>query len=193
MRVIAIDGPVGAGKSTVASAVGERLRLPVLETGAMYRVVAAVALALNVDPGPETAGELARLARTIDLDGADPSSLRTPAVNRAVSAVAALPEVRAALVERQRSWVTSRQGAVVEGRDIGTVVFPDATVKVFLTASAEERARRRGDEDPEGVARRDHLDSTRAASPLVAADDAVVIDTTGLAVDDIVERIVGLL
>ncbi|MDQ4097452.1 MAG: (d)CMP kinase, partial [Actinomycetota bacterium] len=128
-----------------------------------------------------------------DLYDADASELRTPEVNRAVSTVAAQPEVRTALVQRQREWAEAHGGGVVEGRDIGTVVFPDAAVKVFLTASEAERARRRGgDEDASDIARRDQLDSSRAASPLVAADDAVVIDTTGRSVEDIVEEIVAL-
>jgi cytidylate kinase len=192
VQVIAIDGPVGSGKSTVAKAVAERLGLDVLETGAMYRIVAAAALRNGVEPGPETADELARLAADVDLE-ADTDELRTPAVNRAVSAVAAQPEVRAALVERQREWAEAHGGGVVEGRDIGTVVFPDASVKVFLTASEEERARRRGkDENADDIARRDRLDATRETSPLVAADDAVVIDSTGRSIEDIVEEIVGL-
>ncbi|MGH9226073.1 MAG: (d)CMP kinase [Acidimicrobiales bacterium] len=190
--MIAIDGPVGSGKSTVAKAVGERLDLPVLETGSMYRIVAAAALKARIEPGPDTARQLARLAATVDLNGADPATLRTPAVNRVVSAVAAEPAVRAALVRQQREWVAERGGGVVEGRDIGTVVFPDADLKIFLIASVEERARRRGgDEDAGGLARRDHLDSTRADSPLVAAADAHVIDSTGRSIDDIVDEIVG--
>jgi cytidylate kinase len=187
--VIAIDGPVGSGKSTVAKAVAERLGLAVLETGAMYRAVAALALRKGMAPGPE----LAALAVDLDVEGFDPAELRTPEVNRVVSAVAAEPSVRAALVPRQREWIEARGGGVAEGRDIGTVVFPDADVKVFLTASVEERARRRGDEEPDGVARRDHLDATRSASPLLAAADAVVIDSTAMTVEEIVERIVGLL
>ena len=193
MPVIAIDGPVGSGKSTVAQAVAARLGLPMLETGAMYRAVALLALRRGIEPGPNGAKGLAALAADLDVEAFDAAELRTPDVNRAVSAVAAEPLVRAALVPRQREWIESRGGGVAEGRDIGTVVFPDADVKVFLTASAEERARRRGDEDADGVARRDHLDSTRSASPLVAAADAVVIDTTGMSVEEIVEQIVGLL
>jgi cytidylate kinase len=191
--VIAIDGPVGSGKSTVAHAVAARLGLPMLETGAMYRAVALVALRKGIEPGPGGAEALAALAADVDVDAFQPAELRTPDVNRAVSAVAAEPAVRAALVPRQREWVRTHGGGVAEGRDIGTVVFPDADLKVFLTATVEERARRRGDEDADGVARRDHLDSTRAVSPLVAAADAVVIDTTGMTVEQIVDQIVGLL
>lgn len=192
MRVIAIDGPVGSGKSTVAKAVAERLDLDVLETGAMYRAVAAAALRLGIDPGPETAGELAALARGIDPSAAAGADLRSPAVNQAVSTVAALPAVRAELVGLQRRWAEERGGGVVEGRDIGTVVFPDATVKVFLTASEEERARRRNaDETAADIARRDRLDSSRSVSPLVAAEDALVIDSTGRSVEDVVDEIVA--
>jgi len=198
VRVIAIDGPVGSGKSTVARAVGERLGLPVLETGAMYRAVAVAALRRGIPPDDPKVAAVARevaveVGDEVRVDGEDVSAeMRTPAVNRAVSAVAAHPDVRAALVSQQRAWAEAHGGGVVEGRDIGTVVFPDATVKVFLTASEKERARRRGaDEEAGDLARRDRLDSTRAASPLVAAPDALVIDSTGLSVDDIVEQIVA--
>ena len=192
MRVIAIDGPVGSGKSTVARAVADRLGLEVLETGAMYRAVAAAALRLGIEPGADTAAEMAGLAREIDPAAATEAELRSPAINRAVSEVAAQPEVRTELVALQRRWASSRGGGVVEGRDIGTVVFPDATVKVFLTASEEERARRRGaDEEAADLARRDQLDSSRAASPLAAAADALVIDSTGRSVDDVVDEIVA--
>ncbi len=191
MRVIAIDGPVGSGTSTVAKAVAARLGLETLETGAMYRAVAAAALRQGIEPGPGTATEMAQLARELDPGAATEADLRTPDVNRVVSAVAAQTEVRTELVALQRRWVTSRGGGVVEGRDIGTVVFPDATVKIFLTASEEERARRRGtDETAADIARRDKLDSSRAVSPLVAAPDALVIDSTHMSVEDVVDRIV---
>ncbi len=198
--VIAIDGPVGSGKSTVARALGRRLGLDVLETGAMYRAVAVMALRRGIQPGPETAEQLADLVGELTIEvgervvvnGEDVTAeVRSPEVNRAVSAVAAEPTVRARMVQHQRQWVEDHGGGVVEGRDIGTVVLPGATVKVFLTASEEERARRRGgDEDAAAVARRDELDSTRAASPLAAAADALVIDSTGRDVDDVVEEIV---
>ena len=197
--VIAIDGPVGSGKSTVARAVAARLGLEVLETGAMYRALALAALRRGIVPGPDTVEQVAQLAREVPIevgervlvDGADVTSeLRGRDVNEAVSAVAAEASVRAEMVQRQRQWVDEHGGGVVEGRDIGTVVFPDATLKVFLTASEEERARRReGDEDADAVARRDRLDSSREASPLTAAGDAVVIDTTGRDADDVVEEI----
>ena len=203
MRVIAIDGPVGSGKSTIAKAVAERLGLAMLETGAMYRAVAAAALRRGIDPGPETADELVELARGVTIDagqrvlvhGEDMTAeLRSPVVNRAVSAVASDADVRAEMVGRQRAWAEDHGGGVVEGRDIGTVVFPDADLKVFLTASPEERARRRNaDEDPAELARRDQQDSTRAASPLKAAPDAIEIDSTELSVEEIVDEIVSRL
>jgi len=201
VRVVAIDGPVGSGKSTVAKAVAERLDLPYLESGAMYRVLALAGVRRGLDP--EDAPGHEDLARTVDmevgervlLDGEDVTGdLRSPEVGRAVSPVAAMPGVRTELVRRQREWVAEHGGAVVEGRDIGSVVFPDADVKVFLTASAAERARRRAqDETADDLARRDLLDSTRAVSPLVVPDGAVVVDTTARPVDDVVDEIVALL
>ncbi|MDQ4133971.1 MAG: (d)CMP kinase [Actinomycetota bacterium] len=203
MTVVAIDGPVGAGKTSVARAVADRLGLGYLDTGAMYRSVALAALRRGVDPEHAPAEEVAAVAREarievgerVLLDGIDVTAeLRTPEVGRSVSAVASRPDVRMILVERQREWARTHGGGVVDGRDIGTVVFPDADLKLFLTASPEERARRRqADETADDLARRDRLDSTRAASPLVAAPDARVIDTTGRSIDDIVEEIVGLL
>ena len=201
MHVVAIDGPVGSGKSTVAKAVASRLDLPYLESGAMYRVVAWAAVQRGMDP--EAADELTALAAELDMDvgeqvvvdGKDVTrELRSPEVGRAVSAVAATPGVRTELVRRQREWVEAKGGAVVEGRDIGSVVFPDADVKVFLTASAAERARRRElDETPDDLARRDLIDSTRAVSPLVVAQGAQVVDTTGRPIDDVVDEIVAML
>lgn len=203
MRVVAIDGPVGSGKSTVAKAVAARLGLPYLESGAMYRVVAWAALRDGMDPAEADPDDLTALATGLDMemgervtvDGADVTAdLRGPEVGRAVSAVAATAGVRTELVRRQREWVTEHGGAVVEGRDIGSVVFPDADVKVFLTASAAERAHRRSmDETADDVARRDLLDSTRAVSPLTVPRGAVVVDTTGRAIDDVVDEIVGML
>lgn len=193
-RVIAIDGPAGSGKSTVAQAVARKLGVAYLDTGAMYRSVTHVALQRGVDV---TDGEaLAELARELEIevgdrvlvDGDDVSeAIRTPAVNGAVSTVAAHPGVRTELVRRQQTWAATHQGGVMEGRDIGTVVCPDARLKVFLTAGEGERARRRSDEAD--VEQRDRLDSTRSVSPLKAADDAVVIDTTELTVDEVVARI----
>jgi len=209
VRVIAIDGPAGSGKSTVARAVAERLGLEYLDTGAMYRAVAFAVLRAGGDPAD--AAFAASVARTIALevgadgvtvDGADATvEIRGPAVTRAVSAVAANPDVRAELVARQRDWAARRGGGVLEGRDIGTVVFPDAELKVFLTAEPDERALRRAREavdlDYETVAadltRRDRIDSTRRADPLAAADDAVKIDTTGFTVSEVVAAVTELL
>jgi len=208
MPVVAIDGPAGSGKSTVARAVAKRLGVAYLDTGAMYRSVSFAALEHGVDPAD---GEvLAKLAHGLDIqlgdrvlvDGVDATAaIRGPEVTAIVSAVSAHPEVRADMVRRQREWAEVHGGGVAEGRDIGTVVFPDADVKVFLTASEEERARRRQRDDraPDvtavaaDLARRDALDSNRDTSPLRPADDAVVIDTTGRSVDDVVDQVVGLL
>jgi len=193
-RVIAIDGPAGSGKSTVAQAVARKLGVAYLDTGAMYRSVTHVALARGVDVDDGDA--LARLAHDLEIevgdrvvvDGVDVSeAIRAPAVNGAVSTVSAHPGVRRELVGRQRLWAGAHEGGVMEGRDIGTVVFPDARLKVFLTAGEGERARRRRDEAD--VEQRDRLDSTRPVSPLKAADDAVVIDTTELTVDEVVVRL----
>jgi cytidylate kinase len=198
--VVAIDGPAGAGKSTVSRAVAQRLGLDRLDTGAMYRAVAALALERGV--APDDAEAVASLAADADItvaqcvviDGLDVTEvIRSPEVGRAVSVVAANPEVRRQLVARQRSWADAHGGGVVEGRDIGSVVFPGAAVKVYLTASPEERARRRDDEAPEGVARRDRIDSTRDASPLREAEGAHRLDTTGRTVQDVVEEVLSWL
>ena len=206
--MIAIDGPAGSGKSTVARAVASRLRLDHLDTGAMYRSVAFAALRYGIDPGDEAA--VAALARRLEIevgervqvDGADATdAIRGSAVSMAVSAVAQNPEVRAELGRRQRAWMAARDGGVMEGRDIGSVVLPDADLKVYLTASDEERARRRatevGQPDAEAVAadmvRRDQVDATRTASPMVIADGAVVVDTTGRSVTEVVDAVLALL
>jgi cytidylate kinase len=198
--LIAIDGPAGAGKSTVSRAVASRLGVERLDTGAMYRAVAALALRQGIQPDDLVrVAELATHAEisvgtAVTIDGFDVTDvIRSPEVGRAVSLVASNAEVRAQLVKRQRDWVAERGGGVVEGRDIGTVVFPDAWVKVYLTASPEERARRRHDETAAGVARRDRIDSTRAVSPLMAADDAHHIDTTGLSPHQVVEEVLSWL
>lgn len=210
--VVAIDGPSGVGKTTVARAVAAALGIANLDTGAYYRVATLACLEAGKDPG-DPAGILSALkGRSIDfdaddrvlLDGVDVSErLRAPDVTAAVSEVSAHPEVRAALVDLQRTWVRSHSdNAVVVGRDIGTVVFPDARVKVFLIADVSVRARRRaGDIDADGVdldelsdqiARRDFLDSSRAISPLRAADDAVIIDTSEISAPEVVRRILDL-
>jgi len=206
-RVVAIDGPAGSGKSTVAKAVASRLGADYLDTGAMYRAVAFVAMRHGVDP--EDAASVAKLARDMTLevadrvmvDGVDATiEIRSPEVTRAVSIVAANPEVRGELVRRQREWAIDHGGGVVEGRDIGTVVFPQAPVKVYMTASDEERAQRRSqemldmhyDEVAADIARRDHVDSTRQHAPLAAAIDAVVVDTTTSTVEQVVELVLYL-
>lgn len=208
MRVIAIDGPAGSGKSTVARAVADRLGLDYLDTGAMYRAVAFAAMRRGIDPADSQ--PVATMARCLDLDvsytvrvdGVDATiEIRSPEVTRAVSAVAANPEVRHELVRRQREWASAHEGGVIEGRDIGTVVFPEADLKVYLTADDSERASRRSkemldlhyDEVAADIARRDHVDSTRAASPLATADDAVLVDTTGRSVDQVVDAVLQLL
>lgn len=211
MRVIAIDGPAGSGKSTVARAVADRLGLAYLDTGAMYRAVAVAAIQRKVDP--DDAPTVAALAREMELSVGDGDSdqvlldgedvtiqIRSPEVTRAVSTVAANPEVRRELVARQREWASAHGGGVIEGRDIGTVVFPQADLKVYLTADDGERAKRRSqemldlhyDEVAADIARRDHIDSTRSAAPLSAADDAVVLDTTGRDIEQVVAEVLGL-
>ena len=199
--VIAIDGPAGSGKSTVARAVADALGWSFLDTGAMYRAVTWEALASGVDVANETA--MADLAEHVTLatlprvtvNGRDvEDEIRSEPVNLAVSVVAANPQVRQTMVVRQREIAAAQPvGTVVEGRDITTVVFPEATLKVFLTASLEERARRRREEGVHSVARRDRADSTREASPLRRADDALVLDTTGRQVEEVVEEIVQCL
>lgn len=201
VRLVAIDGPAGSGKSTISRSLATRLGIARLDTGAMYRAVAWAALARGVDPADEApVAAIARAARIevgpseVRIDGTVVTdAIRQPGVNRAVSIVAANPAVRTALVERQRAWVHAHGGGVVEGRDIGTVVFPHADLKVFLTATPEERARRRDDEAAEGLARRDHIDTTRTVSPLQRADDARLVDTTGRSVGDVLDEILSWL
>lgn len=198
MIIVAIDGPSGSGKSTVARGVAAALALPALDTGAMYRAVTLAALQAGVSPFDEAAcvgvaagSDISLEDGVTRLDGRDVSAdIRGPEVTAVVSVVSAHAAVRQILVDRQRAWIRTHGGGVVEGRDIGTVVFPEATVKVFLTASETERARRRQrdehaaqrsvavDEVRAAMERRDALDRGRAASPLRAADDALVIDTT---------------
>jgi CMP/dCMP kinase len=209
-RVIAIDGPSGSGKSTVARGVASALDLHVLDTGAMYRAVSLAVMDAHADLADAAAcGRIAETSNVeledgaVRLDGRDVSAaIRGPEVTAAVSIVSAHPEVRRHLVARQQTWVEEHGGGVVEGRDIGTVVFPEAPVKVFLTASDDERAKRRqldeaAAERPteveavrESLARRDALDSGRKTSPLRAADDALVVDTTGRSIAEVVSEIV---
>lgn len=207
MSVIAIDGPAGAGKSTVARKVAEEVGLPYLDTGAMYRCVAVAVEDGGVDPSDDAAvGSIAQsVLITVEgavatLDGVDVSTrIRGSRISSIVSVIAAHSSVREAMREQQRHWIRSHGGGVVEGRDIGTVVFPDAEVKVFLTASAEERAQRRVDQVggdvvdiARNIAERDEIDSTRADSPLRPAIDAVLIDSTGKSIEQVVGEIVGL-
>lgn len=211
--VIAIDGPSGSGKGTVSRAAARALGWALLDSGALYRLVALAGrkAGLSLDDGPG----LARLAQVSDirfgvgqsdeeviwLAGKDVTgAIRTEEAGNDASKVAALPAVRAALLERQRRFAVP-PGLVADGRDMGTVVFPQAEVKIFLTASAAERAARRHKQLKEKgvaatlaalsqeIAERDLRDSTRAASPLVASADAVLLDTTGMSVDAVVERV----
>ncbi len=209
--VVAIDGPGGAGKTTVSRGVADRLGLPHLDTGAFYR---AAALAIMRSGGDvEDAEAAARVVRASEFDYRDGTmmlggedvneEIRSPALSSSASRVSAIPAVREVLVARQQKWVEQRGGAaVVEGRDIGTVVFPEAPLKIFLTARPEVRAARRArempaaDQSPEGIAeeleRRDRRDSTRAASPLRPATDAVAVDTSDLSIDGVIAHIVQL-
>lgn len=216
--IVAIDGPAASGKSTVARAVARSLGFRYLDTGAMYRALGVEALHQGVSLEDDDA--IIALARSASIlfehEPGDPihtavlingrdvtRDIRTPGADLAVSPVSRIPEVREAMVALQRALASSFD-TVVEGRDIGTVVFPDAPVKVYLTATAEERARRRlGDHVAAGhgseiaavaadIERRDHVDSTRAVSPLRPADDAVTLDTTGMTVDEVVEHISAL-
>jgi cytidylate kinase len=200
MTVIAIDGPAGAGKSTVARAVADRLGFTYLDSGAMYRSVALAASRRGADPAEVASLLHIAPGERVLLDGEDVTDqIRTAAVSEAASQAAANPLVREAMVAQQRRLL-SRGDWVVEGRDIGTVVAPDADLKLFLTADARERARRRAEElgaDPEIVfseqAIRDQRDQVREHSPLRPAPGAVLLDTTGLTVDQVVERVVELL
>jgi len=209
VRVIAIDGPAGSGKSTVGRRLAERLGLTYLDTGAMYRAVAFAAMRRGVDPAD--ADPVAAVARDMDLvvadgtvtvDGVDATlEIRGAEVSRAVSTVAANPSVREELRGRQRVWAAAHGGGVIEGRDIGSVVFPDAELKVYLTADPAVRAQRRAEELLDAdydqvaadIARRDATDQGRADSPLVRADGAVTVDTTGLGIDEVLDVLLGML
>lgn len=207
MKIVAIDGPAGAGKSTVARQLARMLNVPYLDTGAMYRGVTFAALDQGIQPdATDVIGKLARSVEliigdtTLFVNGVDATeAIRADDVTAAVSAVAANSQVRQELRTRQRAWVDEHGGGVVEGRDIGTVVFPDATLKVYLTASPLVRAQRRvaqcgGDVSAiaAAIAERDLKDSTRADSPLREASDSVVIDTSDRSVDDVVAQLIEL-
>ena len=212
---VALDGPSGTGKSSVARAVATRLGAAYLDTGAMYRAATVAVLDAGVDP--EDAEAVAAAVATarieggthahtelVEVDGVDVAvRIRGAEVTRAVSAVSAVPSVRRRLVDQQRALVSAADAVVVEGRDIGTVVLPDATLKVYLTAAPEARAQRRaaqlGLSTPEEIAelaadlrRRDEYDTSRANSPLRPAEDAVVVDSTDLDREGVVDRVVEL-
>ena len=205
--VVAIDGPAGAGKSTVAKALAHALKLKYLDTGAMFRAVTSLALSSGTDIDDEAG--VGSVAETMDLvmedgsvvaNGVDVTTdIRSIAVTNAVSTVAANSRVRSNMRDRQRKWSELNSGGVIEGRDIGTVVFPDAVLKVYLTASPRVRAERRVaeaggniDEIERSIAERDLKDSTRADSPLQESADSVVVDTSNRAIDEIVNSIVAL-
>jgi cytidylate kinase len=213
---VAVDGPAGTGKSSVSRGLARALQARYLDTGAMYRIVTLAVLRAGIDPADQASVEAAAAAVKLSvsfhpdedrsyLDGEDVSTeIRGGAVTQAVSAVSSVPAVRTRLVALQRTLAQGPSSVVVEGRDIGTVVLADADVKIFLTASAETRARRRNDQnvaaglpdDYKGVLadvrRRDHLDSTRAVSPLRAASDAVVIDTSAMTESEVIDHLLGL-
>jgi CMP/dCMP kinase len=217
--VVAIDGPSGTGKSTVSRRLATAIAARYLDTGAMYRAFTWAVLDADLDPSDEAAvaslvGKVQiasgtdPLAPSISVDGRPVDvEIRGPEVTGAVSAVAAVPQVRAALVAQQREIITAEGRIVVEGRDIASVVWPDAELKIYLTASEEERARRRSSEHAGGaslsasilaatqadLARRDHLDSTRTTAPLRQADGALEVDTTGLDIDGVVAVLIDLL
>ena len=207
--IVTMDGPSGTGKSTVSRAVADRAGLPHLDTGAFYRAATLAILRSGVDPEDEEAvtGVIKNLTLeqtegSMYLNGEDVSAeIRGEQVTGAVSRVSAYADVRSILVEQQRRWVEQHGGrAVVEGRDIGSVVFPNATLKVYLDARPEVRAARRAAQDGvddstqvlKNIARRDHFDSTRSASPLTVPDGAEIVDTSDLSFDRVVERVLDL-
>ncbi|MGA0958047.1 MAG: (d)CMP kinase [Ilumatobacteraceae bacterium] len=207
VKIVAIDGPAGAGKSTVARALAHRMGVQYLDTGAMYRAVTWLALRSGCDLSDDQAvGEVAeRCVLHVGLDDVVVDGhnvtheIRQSEVTKAVSIVAANPRVRTEMRRRQRQWGEARGGGVIEGRDIGTVVFPDAIAKLFLTANPRVRAERRvaevgGDVDEieAQIVERDRLDSTRSDSPLAESSDAIVIDTSDKSVGEVVDELVRL-
>ena len=209
MKVIAIDGPAGSGKSTVAQALAARLNFHYLDTGAMYRAVAFAVIHQQIDI--HDIEKVIQAAKYLDLQLTQEScvvngieateEIRGQEVTLLVSQVAAVPEVRAEMVKRQRTWAEERNGGVMEGRDIGSVVFPDASLKIYLTASEEVRAQRRAAEIEEGdvasiaadIERRDTVDTQRSASPLMEAEDAIVVDTSEMTLEQVVDHVIELI
>ena len=207
MIVVAIDGPAGAGKSTIAKALAAKLGVRYLDTGAMYRAVTFAAMTLGIElSNQDLVAELTRKSKilltdeTVMINGLDATTaIRSSEVTGAVSTVAANSQVRTELRERQRQWIADHNGGVVEGRDIGSVVFPDATLKVYLTASPIVRAKRRVaqsggnvDEIAASIASRDLQDSSRSDSPLTQTDDAITIDTSDRSIDEVVAQLVEM-
>ncbi len=207
-KIIAIDGPAGSGKSTIAKALAKRLNLEYLDTGAMYRAVALISIQQKVEIKDEK--QVLAVAKEMDfnfedglcvVNGFDATrEIRGSEVTRVVSVVAAMPTVRQEMVERQRLWVEERNGGVVEGRDIGSVVFPKAKVKVYLTASEEVRTERRVEQDEtpdaskvaDSIRKRDEADKGRSTSPLVRSEGAIEIDTSLMGVEETIEEVLGI-
>ena len=207
-KIIAIDGPAGSGNSTIAKALSKRLNLEYLDTGAMYRAVALVSIQQKVEIEDEQ--QVLAIAKEMNfnfenglcvVNGFDATKeIRGSEVTRVVSVVAAMPTVRQEMVERQRLWGEERNGGVVEGRDIGSVVFPKAKVKVYLTASEEVRAERRIEQEEtidaskvaDSIRKRDEADRGRSTSPLVRSEGAIEIDTSLMGVEETIEEILGI-
>ncbi|MED5277378.1 MAG: (d)CMP kinase [Actinomycetota bacterium] len=207
-KIIAIDGPAGSGKSTIAKALAKRLNLEYLDTGAMYRAVALISIQQKVEIKDEK--QVLAIAKEMDFNFEDglcvvngfdaTKEIRGSEVTRVVSVVAAMPTVRQEMVERLRLWVEERNGGVVEGRDIGSVVFPKAKVKVYLTASEEVRTERRIEQEEtpdaskvaDSIRKRDEADKGRSTSPLVRSEGAIEIDTSLMGVEETIEEILGL-
>ena len=207
-KIIGIDGPAGSGKSTIAKALAKKLNLEYLDTGAMYRAVAFVSIKKNIEIIDEK--QVLKIAKEMNFNFEDgiclvngynaTKEIRGPEVTRVVSAVAAMPTVRQEMVDRQRLWVEKKGGGVIEGRDIGSVVFPKAKVKVYLTASEEVRAERRIEQEEaldaskvaDSIRKRDEADIGRSTSPLVRSEGSIEIDTSLMGVEETIKEILGL-